>query len=170
MTALYKRTDGIVDFDPNVCIGCKACMQACPYDALYIDPNTNTAAKCNFCAHRVENGLQPACEIVCPTQAILSGDLDDATSMIAQLTTREPVRVRKAEKGTLPQLFYINADENSLTPLPPVSTRVWHVVASRQTADYRHLVAAAGAGSSVDLAGRHLFSTISCRSSPPCMT
>ena len=120
MTALYKRTDGIVDFDPNVCIGCKACMQACPYDALYIDPNTNTAAKCNFCAHRVENGLQPACEIVCPTQAILSGDLDDATSMIAQLTTREPVRVRKAEKGTLPQLFYINADENSLTPLPPV--------------------------------------------------
>jgi Fe-S-cluster-containing dehydrogenase component/formate-dependent nitrite reductase membrane component NrfD len=116
VTALYKRTDGIVDFDPNVCIGCKACMQACPYDALYIDPNNNTAAKCNFCAHRVENGLQPACEIVCPTQAILSGDLDDATSVIAQLTTREPVRVRKAEKGTLPQLFYIDADENSLTP------------------------------------------------------
>ena len=66
VTALYKRSDGIVDFDPNVCIGCKACMQACPYDALYIDPNTNTAAKCNFCAHRVENGLQPSCEIVCP--------------------------------------------------------------------------------------------------------
>jgi Fe-S-cluster-containing dehydrogenase component/formate-dependent nitrite reductase membrane component NrfD len=116
VTALYKRSDGIVDFDPNVCIGCKACMQACPYDALYIDPNHNTAAKCNFCAHRVEMGLQPACEIVCPTQAILSGDLDDAHSTISQLTTREPVRVRKPDKGTLPQLFYIAADENSLTP------------------------------------------------------
>jgi Fe-S-cluster-containing dehydrogenase component/formate-dependent nitrite reductase membrane component NrfD len=116
VTALYKRSDGIVDFDPNVCIGCKACMQACPYDALYIDPNNNTAAKCNFCAHRVEMGLQPACEIVCPTQAILSGDLDDANSVISQLTTREPVRVRKPDKGTIPQLFYIDADENSLTP------------------------------------------------------
>lgn len=116
VTALYKRSDGIVDFDPNVCIGCKACMQACPYDALYIDPNNNTAAKCNFCAHRVENGLRPSCEVVCPTQAIVSGDLDDASSAISQLTTREPVRVRKPEKGTVPQLFYIDADENSLTP------------------------------------------------------
>jgi Fe-S-cluster-containing dehydrogenase component/formate-dependent nitrite reductase membrane component NrfD len=116
VTALYKRPDGIVDFDPNVCIGCKACMQACPYDALYIDPNHNTAAKCNFCAHRVEMGLQPACEIVCPTQAILSGDLDDPGSPISQLTSREPVRVRKPDKGTIPQLFYIDADENSLTP------------------------------------------------------
>jgi hypothetical protein len=53
---------------------------------------------------------------VCPTQAILSGDLDDSASLISQLTTREPVRVRKPEKGTVPQLFYIDADENSLTP------------------------------------------------------
>jgi formate-dependent nitrite reductase membrane component NrfD/ferredoxin len=116
VTALYKREDGIVDFDSDVCIGCKACMQACPYDALYIDPNTNTAAKCNFCAHRVEVGLQPSCEVVCPTQAIISGDLDDANSTISQLTTREPVRVRKPDKGTIPQLFYIDADEHNLTP------------------------------------------------------
>jgi Fe-S-cluster-containing dehydrogenase component/formate-dependent nitrite reductase membrane component NrfD len=135
VTALYKRPDGIVDFDPNVCIGCKACMQACPYDALYIDPNTNTAAKCNFCAHRVENGLQPSCEIVCPTQAILSGDLDDPTSQISQLTTREPVRVRKPDKGTIPQLFYIDADENSLTPTAssqPQGFGMWSQVAQPQ--------------------------------------
>ena len=56
VTALYKREDGIVDFDPERCIGCKACLNACPYDALYIDPNSHTAAKCNFCAHRVEPG------------------------------------------------------------------------------------------------------------------
>lgn len=40
--ALYFRDDGIVDFDKDRCIGCKSCMQACPYDALYIDPETHT--------------------------------------------------------------------------------------------------------------------------------
>ncbi len=75
--ALYRRPDGIVDFDGERCIGCKSCMQACPYDALYIDPETNTAAKCNYCAHRVEVGLEPACVVVCPEQAIIAGDLDD---------------------------------------------------------------------------------------------
>lgn len=132
VTALYKADNGIVDFDSDVCIGCKACMQACPYDALYIDPKTNTAAKCNFCAHRVEVGLQPSCEIVCPTQAIVSGDLDAPDSRISQLTTREPVRVRKPEKGTVPQLFYIDADENSLTPsstIPPKHYGMWSQVA-----------------------------------------
>ena len=132
VTALYKRSDGIVDFDPEVCIGCKACMQACPYDALYIDPNSNTAAKCNFCAHRVEKGLQPSCEVVCPTQAITSGDLDDPASLISQITTRQPVRVRKPEKGTVPQLFYIAADESSLTPIAtsqPQEFGIWSQVA-----------------------------------------
>jgi phosphate/sulfate permease len=37
-TVLWEREDGIVDFDPERCIGCVACMQGCPYDALYIDP------------------------------------------------------------------------------------------------------------------------------------
>ena len=138
VTALYKRSDGIVDFDPNTCIGCKACMQACPYDALYIDPNNNTAAKCNFCAHRVEVGLQPSCEIVCPTQAIVSGDLDDPTSPISHLTAREPVRVRKPEKGTIPQLFYIDADESSLTPgatIQPQGFGMWSQVAKPHITD-----------------------------------
>ena len=65
-TALYTRADGIVDFDNDRCIGCKSCMQACPYDALYIDPETNTAAKCNYCAHKIDGGYEPACVIVCP--------------------------------------------------------------------------------------------------------
>ena len=66
--ALFVRDDGIVDFDNNRCIGCKSCMQACPYDALYIDPDNNTAAKCNYCAHRVEVGRAPACVEVCPVK------------------------------------------------------------------------------------------------------
>lgn len=114
--ALFKRDDGIVDFDTSRCIGCKSCMQACPYDALYVDPLEHTAQKCNFCAHRVDVGLKPACEIVCPETAIISGDLDDPGSTIARLIAREPVHVRKPEQGTQPKLFYINADALTLTP------------------------------------------------------
>jgi Fe-S-cluster-containing dehydrogenase component/formate-dependent nitrite reductase membrane component NrfD len=114
--ALYRRPDGIVDFDGDRCIGCKSCMQACPYDALYIDPATQTAAKCHYCAHRVEVGLEPACVIVCPVQAIVTGDLDDPGSRIARLVASQQVAVRKPEQGTQPKLFYLGADEASLTP------------------------------------------------------
>jgi Fe-S-cluster-containing dehydrogenase component/formate-dependent nitrite reductase membrane component NrfD len=114
--ALIKRDDGIVDFDRDACIGCKACMQACPYDAIYIDPETNTAAKCNFCAHRVEVGLAPACVIVCPEQAIVAGDLDDPLSEISRLVHREPTEVRKPEQGTGPNVYYVGADSASLSP------------------------------------------------------
>jgi Fe-S-cluster-containing dehydrogenase component/formate-dependent nitrite reductase membrane component NrfD len=116
VTALYRRPDGIVDFDNRRCIGCRACMQACPYDALYIDPETRTAAKCNYCAHRVDRGLQPACVNVCPTQAIISGDLDDPESEISRMRTQHQVTVRKPEKETLPALFYIDGDVASLNP------------------------------------------------------
>lgn len=115
--ALYTRPDGIVDFDKNRCIGCKSCMQACPYDALYIDPDSHTAAKCNYCAHRVDVGLEPACVNICPEHAIISGDMDNPDSEIAQLLGREQVSVRKAAKGTAPNLFYIHGDEASVNPL-----------------------------------------------------
>jgi Fe-S-cluster-containing dehydrogenase component/formate-dependent nitrite reductase membrane component NrfD len=117
--ALYKRPDGIVDFNGDRCIGCKSCMQACPYDALYIDPNTHTAAKCHFCAHRTEIGLQPACVVVCPEQAIVAGDLDDPTSRIAQLIARETTSVRRPEQGTKPNVYYVGADDAALTPGVP---------------------------------------------------
>ena len=89
--ALYKREDGIVDFDSSRCIGCKSCMQACPYDALYIDPYSQTAAKCNYCAHRTEVGIEPACVVVCPVHAIIAGDLHNPDSEIARIVAREPV-------------------------------------------------------------------------------
>src|SRR5262245_26976371 len=114
--ALYRRPDGIVDFDGERCIGCKSCMQGCPYDALYIDPATDTAAKCNYCAHRIEVGLEPACVIVCPERAIVAGDLDDPAAPIARLVATEQVQVRKPEQGTRPKLFYVGADAAALTP------------------------------------------------------
>jgi Fe-S-cluster-containing dehydrogenase component/formate-dependent nitrite reductase membrane component NrfD len=114
--ALYKRMDGIVDFDSNRCIGCKSCMQACPYDALYIDPYSHTAAKCNYCAHRTELGMEPACVVVCPEHAIIAGDMHNPATEIAQLIAREPVRVRKPEQGTKPNVYYLGADEAAINP------------------------------------------------------
>ncbi len=134
VTAMYQRRDGIVEFDPSVCIGCKACMQACPYDAIYIDPDSHSAAKCHYCSHRVDLGLEPACVVVCPEQAIVAGDLDNPDSRISQLVARREVSVRKPEQGTSPKLFYIDADEITLTPTaaPANQTYMWAEVVSEQ--------------------------------------
>ena len=114
--ALYKRRDEIVDLNAASCIGCRACMEACPYDQLFIDPNTHTAEKCNFCANRVENKLLPACVSVCPTECRIFGDLDDPASEVAQIVQREAFMVRKPEKGTGPKVFYLGAEESVLRP------------------------------------------------------
>ncbi|HEV2863980.1 MAG TPA: 4Fe-4S dicluster domain-containing protein [Pyrinomonadaceae bacterium] len=115
--AMFKRPDGIVDFDKSICIGCKACMAACPYDAIFINPEDHSAEKCNFCAHRIDVGLEPACVVVCPVEAILIGDLRDTTSRVAQIANREPVNVRRPEKETAPKLFYKGAHQATLDPL-----------------------------------------------------
>jgi len=134
--ALFTREDGIVDFDDERCIGCKSCMQACPYDALYIDPNKGTAAKCNYCAHRIEHSYEPACVIVCPTEAIISGDLDDDNSSISNYIIENKVSVRKPESGARPNLFYIDASPEMLDPLATERTQsyVW----SEQSAGVGH--------------------------------
>jgi Fe-S-cluster-containing dehydrogenase component/formate-dependent nitrite reductase membrane component NrfD len=116
-TAMFKRPDGIVDFDKSICIGCKACMAACPYDAIFINPEDHSAEKCNFCAHRIDMQLEPACVVVCPTQAILVGDMNDSDSYVAQIINRDTVAVRRPEKETLPKLFYKGAHQATLDPL-----------------------------------------------------
>ncbi len=127
VTSLYQRPDGIVDFDNTRCIGCKACMQACPYDALYLDPATLTAAKCNYCTHRVDQGYEPACVVVCPAEAIVSGDLDDPGSRISLLDQRQKVQYPKVEKGTQPKLFYVGGETAALDPAaaPPQANYLW---------------------------------------------
>jgi Fe-S-cluster-containing dehydrogenase component/formate-dependent nitrite reductase membrane component NrfD len=125
--AMFTRPDGIVDFDKGACIGCKACMAACPYDAIFINPEDHSAEKCNFCAHRIDSGLEPACVVVCPTQAILVGQAGDSPA--AGLVAREPVAVRRPEKGTRPKLFYRGAAQVTLDPLaarrPAGDTFAW---------------------------------------------
>ncbi|MCY4528948.1 MAG: polysulfide reductase NrfD [Chloroflexi bacterium] len=115
-TAMYQRPDGIVDFDRSRCIGCQACMAACPYDAIYIDPESHSAEKCNFCTNRIDRGLQPACVTVCPTQAIFVGNLEDPVSNVSNLIAREKVEVRRPEKNTNPKVFYVDATGPTLDP------------------------------------------------------
>ena len=142
VTALFTRKDGIVDFDDRRCIGCKSCTQACPYDALYMHPAEETAAKCNYCTHRVDIGLEPACVNVCPEHAIVSGDMDNPNSEISRLLARETVSVRKPEKGTRPKLFYIDGDRASLDPTAanPDTDYMW----SSQSSGVGHFAGTAG--------------------------
>ncbi|MFQ5679643.1 MAG: 4Fe-4S dicluster domain-containing protein [Gemmatimonadota bacterium] len=116
-SAMFRRPDGIVDFDKSACIGCKACIAACPYDAIFINPEDGSAEKCNFCAHRIDAGLEPACVVVCPTEAILVGDMNDPGSKVGRIVGREPVTVRRPEKETDPKLFYKGAHQATLDPL-----------------------------------------------------
>jgi Fe-S-cluster-containing dehydrogenase component len=115
--AMHRRADGIVDFDKSICIGCKACIAACPYDAIFINPEDHSAEKCNFCAHRLDMGLEPACVVVCPTEAIMVGDMTDPDTRVAQMISREPVAVRRPEKETRPKLYYRGAHQTTLDPL-----------------------------------------------------
>lgn len=116
VTAMFKRSDGIVDFDRDVCIGCKGCIAACPYDAIFINPELHSAEKCNFCAHRIDLGMEPACVLVCPVEAIVVGNLNDAESEVSQLIARDRADVRKPEKGTNPKVFYVGASDFALNP------------------------------------------------------
>ena len=115
--ALFRAANGVVDFDDSNCIGCKGCMNACPYDAIYINPATNTANKCNFCNHRIEQGLEPSCVVVCPTHAIKVADLDDPNDATTRLIARSDTAVRAPEQQTLPKVYYLGADQASLDPL-----------------------------------------------------
>jgi len=115
--ALDKRPDGIVDLDQRACIGCKACMQACPYDALYLNESKGTAEKCHFCAHRTEIGLAPACAVVCPTEAIVPGDFHDPNSAVSKLRDAHELSARKVEAGTKPNVLYREVDEAGIDPL-----------------------------------------------------
>ncbi len=111
--ATWKREeDGIVVVDPDICIGCKYCILACPYDQRFLNPDTGAADKCDFCIHRVSQGLEPACVEACPSRARIFGDLNDPDSEISRTIASNPVTVLRPEKGTEPNVFYIAADHS----------------------------------------------------------
>ena len=120
--ATYKRKeDGIVVIDQDECIGCRLCVEACPYDARFMnlaagDPKLNrrrgAAEKCDFCLHRVTEGVVPSCVNTCTGQARIFGDLNDPDSEVSKLLADNAVTVLKPEEGTKPNVFYIAADHS----------------------------------------------------------
>lgn len=105
--ASFYRGDGTVQIDRDLCTGCRACMASCPYDARYVHPE-GFVDKCTLCVHRLDKGKPTACEEVCPTGAILTGDLDDPNSLVTLRLKRSDVSVVNAEAGTKPNVFYVN--------------------------------------------------------------
>jgi Fe-S-cluster-containing dehydrogenase component len=119
VSALHYLENGIVNIDNARCIGCAGCMMACPYGAIYMDPETNTADKCTYCAHRIESGMMPACVVACPVEANIFGDVEDDTSNISLyiMEHQGSVQVRKPEKHTNPKHFYVGGGSFTLDPL-----------------------------------------------------
>jgi len=129
--ATYRNRDGIVLIESSKCIGCRTCMTACPYNARYLmkdevsyfspEPlnpyeimgysqhERGTVQKCTFCAHRLEEGMKPACVELCPAEARYFGDLDDPESDVSKMVKERHVYQLLQEKGTDPHVYYLSA-------------------------------------------------------------
>ncbi len=91
MEAIYVRPDGIVVLDEAACTGCKACLAACPYDAIDFDEARGSARKCNLCHQRVDLGLVPACaDNICPGHCIHFGTPEQIRRMPMGVRLRPP--------------------------------------------------------------------------------
>ena len=112
--ATYQReSDGIVVVDADRCTGCAKCVTACPYDARFINPTkgdpaltkgVGVAEKCDFCLHRIENGVAPACVNTCPGRARVFGDLSDPNSEVKKLIQNNKTVVLQRDKKTKPRV------------------------------------------------------------------
>ena len=108
--ATFRTDDGVVLVDKEYCIGCRYCIQGCPYGARYLDPETHTAEKCNFCYHRIVKGLSPACVEACPTQARIFGEVKKKASPLMRFMRKHAIGVLKPSLNTEPKVFYANMD------------------------------------------------------------
>ncbi len=101
--AIYKRDDGFVIIDPEKCVGCGNCAEACPYDAVYSNPALGICQKCTGCAHLLDNGYKlPRCVEACPTDAIKFGEEEELAELL------KGAEVRKPETGNGPRVYYRN--------------------------------------------------------------
>jgi len=100
----------VVLVDKNYCVGCRYCVQACPYGCRFINPKTNTAEKCTLCYHRITKGLTTACAEVCPTGARQLADLKNQNDPIHEFLKTHSVQVLKPHMATGAKVFYNGMD------------------------------------------------------------
>ena len=79
--AIVQYANGIVDVNPDQCIGCGYCETGCPFDVPRFHQTTGKMAKCTLCVDRVEVGLEPACIKACPTGCLQFGTKDDMVAL-----------------------------------------------------------------------------------------
>ena len=109
--ATYATREGVVLVDRQACIGCKYCIQACPYGARFLDPRLKVIDKCTWCYHRITKGLPPACVAVCPVEARLFGDMRDPESQVGRMIREERLGILKPDLGTEPMVYYIGLEK-----------------------------------------------------------
>ena len=110
--AAYKREDGVVLQDNCICSGCELCVPACPYEARWLNPETNTISKCTFCQPRIDEGLDPACVQTCVVRALIFGDKNDPNSEVSRLLEEKTwVKLTTDEVNVGPNHYYYTAGE-----------------------------------------------------------
>jgi tetrathionate reductase subunit B len=109
--ATFQTKDGVVLIDDKHCIGCRYCVQACPYGVRYFNEEKGAPDKCNWCYHRITRGLQPACVEACPVGARVFGNTLDRQSPISLFIRNNRVQVLRPESGNSPKVFYVGIDK-----------------------------------------------------------
>jgi Fe-S-cluster-containing dehydrogenase component len=119
VNATYMTEDGVVLVNQEHCIGCRYCIQACPYGARFVLPDfsethfgqVRVVDKCTWCYHRIHKGLLPVCVEVCPVGARIFGDLRDPQSPVRKILREKRVYVLKPALGTEPKVYYIGFEK-----------------------------------------------------------
>lgn len=83
--AIYKEEQGIVLIDNEKCIGCRECLEACPFGAMQFDDETEMAVKCDMCINRLKDNQQPACSSSCATVCIFFGSNRELSDRLAEM-------------------------------------------------------------------------------------
>jgi len=108
--ATFQTKDGVVLIDEKHCIGCRYCVQACPYGCRYIDPRKRVVDKCTLCYHRITKGLTTACCEVCPTGTRQLVDLKNPKDPVHEFLRTHKVHVLKPQMATGSKVYYNGLD------------------------------------------------------------